>query len=253
MRSIATLASGIALLAGAASATTLDAHFDLRAHWWETGYGLQSSFMLEDNGLTATFSGRYFNPANVSGNSIETGSVVGEGQIGRYANGAGVTNTPIDNTHQVDGSGLIDFIEISFSQPSAVHQINLTYFHEDYSYVDWDCNFNWKTWKCDWSSEVVEVDRDDFRWMVDSSGDGAIGVGDWISNDISADPFSGFTGEFASVWGFGAFGSNDAWKLKTVDVKYDMAPIPLPAAGFLLLGGVGALGFLARRKKNEGA
>lgn len=32
-------------------------------------------------------------------------------------------------------------------------------------------------------------------------------------------------------------------------LKIDVAPIPLPAAGFLLLGGLGALGAVARRRK----
>ncbi|WP_281927119.1 VPLPA-CTERM sorting domain-containing protein [Roseibium album] len=40
----------------------------------------------------------------------------------------------------------------------------------------------------------------------------------------------------------GAFDSNDEWKLKSITVDYTpTTPVPLPAGGLLLMGGLGAL------------
>jgi hypothetical protein len=246
MRRTIALASLVCTAAAAANATTLQAHFDLRAHPGQAEWGLQSGFDLTDNGLTATFTGRYFNPANIVDNEIAAGSVVGDGYIGRYSSGAGVTNALTDNSHQVDGSGFKDFIQISFDYPASITQIHLTYF--DAYDVEKELDWSWNCW-CWYVSDYNIVDDDDFRWMVDTSGDGAIGIGDWVSDNENPNPFSGFGGETSLVWGFGAFEHNDDWKLKKVSVEYEMAPIPLPASVFLLLGAVGGLGYMGRRKK----
>lgn len=41
---------------------------------------------------------------------------------------------------------------------------------------------------------------------------------------------------------------NNDYKLKSVDVTYHVAPIPLPAAGWLLLAGVGGIAAVSRRR-----
>ncbi|MBF9029789.1 VPLPA-CTERM sorting domain-containing protein [Rhodobacterales bacterium HKCCE3408] len=52
---------------------------------------------------------------------------------------------------------------------------------------------------------------------------------------------------FASVFGVAAPGYDDEWKLRSV--SFDVAPVPVPAAGLLLVGGLGALSLMRRRRQ----
>ncbi|ARC89190.1 hypothetical protein B5V46_11505 [Rhodovulum sp. MB263] len=56
-------------------------------------------------------------------------------------------------------------------------------------------------------------------------------------------PLSGLTGTSIS---FGADGWTDSYKLASITV----APVPVPAAGLMLLGGLGGLAALRRKKKS---
>ena len=128
--------------------------------------------------------------------------------------------------HTVDGRGRKDFIEIRFDAPRKVTQVSFGF-----------------------------TDRnDDFRWMYDSDMDGRIGVGDFHSRTINVEasnPFSGFGGIASKVFAVGAFGDDDNWKLRSVSVE--TSPVPLPAAGLLLLGGLGGLGLIGRKRRTPRA
>lgn len=94
---------------------------------------------------------------------------------------------------------------------------------------------------------------ENFRWMYDSSGDGSIGVNDFISNSTNAGSdakFSEFnpTGILSKVWAVGAFGRYDDWKFKAVTVNYEPSVVPLPATGLLLAGALAGFGAMRRRK-----
>ena len=48
----------------------------------------------------------------------------------------------------------------------------------------------------------------------------------------------------------GATDSNDEWKLKGITVDYTPSPVPLPAAGWFLIAGIGGLAAAGRSTKN---
>lgn len=77
-----------------------------------------------------------------------------------------------------------------------------------------------------------------FDWYA-SNGSGGLYV------DMDAD-VSGT--DVGSMFFLGAWGSM-GFKVESITVSYDMSEVPLPAAGFLLLGGLGGLVALKRRKK----
>jgi hypothetical protein len=82
-----------------------------------------------------------------------------------------------------------------------------------------------------------------------------------IVNNGLADPGSQSPTRFGIA--FLSFGGDPAWYVALDDIaqgdrdfddlifKVELAKIPVPAAGFLLLGGVGALGALSRRRKKD--
>ncbi len=142
------------------------------------------------------------------------------------------------DSHTVDGTGYKDFIQITFSAMVKIKNISFGYY-DGY---------------------------DDFRVLTDASGDGKIGVGDAYSEEFKVtenNPFTGFGSELTNIFAVGAFGGKtctgrywwnkrctpgDSWKLETVTVHYDPAVVPLPAAGWLLIGALGGLGAIRRKK-----
>lgn len=212
------------LAAGTAPAAT----FNLAGSLSPTSAG----FSLTVDGITATITGKYFNGGvtwNTTTGIISSATVV-DSKVGRYAQGAGVSSGKHDE-HTVDGYGPNDFIQIVFSETVTLKSIGFGYFSSDPKY-------------------------DYFRWLADASGNGAIGNGDWMSASTKAASSVTPTGSYVTgkVFGFAAFGDKDSWKLWTVNVDRlpPPPPIPLPAAGVLMLAGLGGLGGLglwrARRR-----
>ncbi|WP_135503328.1 VPLPA-CTERM sorting domain-containing protein [Roseovarius aestuariivivens] len=52
-----------------------------------------------------------------------------------------------------------------------------------------------------------------------------------------------------SIFSIGASGSGDRFKLKSITVNYEPSVVPIPAAGWLMLGALGGFAALRRRKK----
>ena len=177
---LALAAGGAALLAaGAASASTI-VEFDLQGNSSTNYYWLSPSHSATEDGVTALFSAGAFTSVTTSGNSITSAAFASDPRIGLYSGGAGVTNSPTDDSHTVDGGGYKDFIEIRFDDAVMLTEISFGYY---------DTN-------------------DHFRWMYDSNGDGEIGVGDFISDAFSVsanNPFSGFGGVSSTLFAVGAF------------------------------------------------
>ncbi|WP_371170550.1 VPLPA-CTERM sorting domain-containing protein [Aliiroseovarius sp. 2305UL8-7] len=70
--------------------------------------------------------------------------------------------------------------------------------------------------------------------------------GSKVANESTSNPYY-FGNVVASSFTIGADGGNDHFRIK----EFKVAPVPLPAAGFLLLGGLAGLGALARKRKKE--
>ncbi len=76
---------------------------------------------------------------------------------------------------------------------------------------------------------------------------------DWLggngASDIDVSLWADVSGtEVGSTLFLGAY-KKMGFKVKSITVSYDTPEVPLPAAGFLLLGGLGGLAALKRRKK----
>lgn len=207
---------------------------------------LPNSFSLTVGDLTATFTaGAFTNNLDNSGNNRNITFAPGGGytvggpnntlnpandiRIGRYNGGAGVTTRPGDD-HQVDGNGWDNFITASFSSNGQAVDVAAS-----------SVSFG------------LFGGNDNFRWGYDLSGDGTYGTGDFLSFNQSSNPFSNFGGVESGLFLFGAFDSNDEWKLKSVTVDYTPSVVPLPAALPLMGAGFAALGFVGWRRKRKAA
>ncbi|MGC3936962.1 VPLPA-CTERM sorting domain-containing protein [Roseobacter sp. EG26] len=221
-------AAALTIFASSASAATMSATFDLTGNDSLRYNNLSNALdPMTQGGLTATFKAGS-TIGNITGVSNGTTGFTNIGvtlandpHIGRYGGGAGVVNSTGDNDHQVDGSGYRDFIEVVFSQAVRLTSVDFSFFGGN----------------------------DNMRWLYDANEDGKIDDGDFISFSQSSDPFTNFGGVSSKVWGIMAFDSNDEWKLRAVTAEYDVPGVPLPAAGWMLIGALGGMGALRRRQK----
>ncbi len=174
------------------------------------GYaGLADSYDFFNDGIGVTVTAGIFN----SSGNVSTG-----GYVGQYSRGLGATTHYYDS-HQVDGYHNNDILLFNFDQTVRLH-------HIVFSYVDWN---------------------DRFRFFHDSDGNGLLNDFGW-NTDI---PNSGVY-VFNSLWegtlfGIGAKGKYDNFKIKKIYVT----AVPLPAALPLFAGGLGVFGFLGWRKNRR--
>lgn len=70
------------------------------------------------------------------------------------------------------------------------------------------------------------------------------------SNDIGRSNLTSAQRLMGSILGIGSDHHSDQFKIKKIKVSYDdVAPVPLPASGLLLLGAMGGFGLMRRRTK----
>jgi hypothetical protein len=197
----------------------------------------------------------------VSNDTQTVTSVAGTGVgIGQWAgNGLGLLNSGTDNSHTVDGRGLNDLLELTFSSAVRIVSASFTY------------------------AGVLSNSNDAFDFYADDDNDGSI-AGDrlFAHQDIFAVSGNGthtFVGgsPYSTTFGFAASWENtvkvctrwyygrckswsektyfDSFKLKsvTVELRPDNPPeVPVPAALPLLASALGLGAFLARRQRRNG-
>ncbi|MEM9798571.1 MAG: VPLPA-CTERM sorting domain-containing protein [Pseudomonadota bacterium] len=133
------------------------------------------------------------------------------------------------DSHQVDGYNGDDIVVFAFSE--AVRIISASF-----SYVDPNDDVTLFSVS---GTSVTAGEKG--RIGVDGPFSGGAGNG----GDTGSYTFAGlFEGE---TFGFGAVDAYDNWKLASVTVE-SIAAVPLPAAGWMLLAGLGGLAAMRRRR-----
>ena len=149
------------------------------------------------------------------------GNIYGDANPNVYAYGTGVTSHRHDN-HEVDGGYKNEVLVFDFDQ--TVQLVSAVF-----SYVD---------------------GNDEFDFFLDLGMDGTL---DRIASsvDIPSDRSFEFYpyNIFGDVFGIGASGKYDNWKLKAITVSKHIPEVPVPAALPLFLAGLGAIGWAKRRRK----
>lgn len=181
----------------------------------------ESSFVYSQGGVDLTVSGiRCGNSAGP--NSASCNAAL----IDRYDGGIGMDGGGNDS-HQVDGSGSNEFLKLAFNPSITLKSASFTY--------------------------VSNLDT--FRLYTHNGTDWDYeGDANPCNQLFCVNPSTTYTYNFAgtyfgSMFLIGATGSNDDFKLKAVSVDYEVAAVPLPAAGWMLVAGLGGIAALKRRRK----
>lgn len=173
--------------------------------------GLGTSHVFSDGPLTLTTTGHLLNA---------DGSIGEQKAIGRWFGGLGVQSARGDQ-HTVDSNGADEVVKFAFNMAVKIEKVWFTY-------VDWNDDFAF--------SVLAGNTVQSYYPNLDIAGLG-IGVYSFVGSYVS------------NMFGIGASGSGDSFKIAAVQVSYDdIAPIPLPAAGWLLLAALGGLALAGRRK-----
>jgi len=219
-----TAAAMVALWSGAASAASV--YFNTHRSW-DSG---TNSYTGSD-GASVTLDAVTHSNGDIyragSGNVYTASWGGGSGGAGACSNiGYSFYGTYCREDHTVDGSGPDEGLLVHFDQHVRITSLVFSYVdHNDevsiYTYADTGSE---TTFDSPTSAQTSFIGRD----------------------RIETDP-SDFTGVVGDYFLIGASDHNDDWKLKAI--HYEIAPIPLPAAGFMLLAGLGGFAVLRRRQK----
>lgn len=121
-----------------------------------------------------------------------------------------------DSNHQIDGYGRDQRVVFDFSQAATITEIVFNYVH------DFD--------------------------MFDMFADTGSGLNLLFSDGVT-ETYSISGGAVASLFAVGASTDVSAFKIRSITAEWDdVAPVPLPAGGLLILTGLGAVAALKRRK-----
>lgn len=211
---VAGAATMIAVTA-AQAATTFD--FTSGNTGWTTG-----SIGYSSGGISLNVSaGRY-----VGDNVIDSGSIRQYDGFGLAVNSEGG-----DENHAIDGKWRNDVVQTSFDQDVYFNSVSFTFYDQT-----------------KWFPFIGDIlyDPDSFAFFFDTDSDGELEL---INPALDGNPFE-FTGgilKAGTLFGIGAIGKHDDFKLASITVT----AVPLPPALALFGGAVLGLGWLARRRKTQ--
>ena len=181
---------------------------------------LPGSFSLTSGNLSLNVAAQSYSAISAAAapGGVEVFFVFGreDEKVGRFAEGAGNFSSPTSD-HLLSSSALagFEYLLLTFSRAVSITELAFG----EFSGGD-----------------------DFFNIIEDRNRDDAFGAGDLIGFDqpVGNGVPTGSSGAY-TTWGILAPGVNSSWLLESVTV----APVPLPAAGWLLLAGLGGL-FAAR-------
>jgi hypothetical protein len=245
--SVIAAAAAIAVYASAGNAAVYTFDFTDNGHTgWRTSFDVQSE---EDAGVKVNVTAATYNSdksINYDDSRAATWQGFGLGVCGDY-DSVGHRQGCDDENHRVDGFKNNDLAIFTLDNPLALHSIKFGSY-DAYKDVDYEWTCKWDTkWGCwAWDKEkITTIIYDSFDLFIDLGGGLTYQLTDLVAGTVE------FDGSLvSSMFGIGASGKHDAFKIKEIVFKHDAPPpvIPLPAAGWLLIAGIGGLAALRRKK-----
>lgn len=158
---------------------------------------------------------------DVTGLRCDGSSCWSSNKLVEWGTGIGIYSNSQDS-HQVDGYYRDEYLKLTFSEEVTLDAAKFTYYSAD-------DDFTLHTWNGS-------------KFVFNGHGD-ACEANCGGSHTVHTYDFAGtYT---STMFLIGAKYDDDDWKFKGVSVT----PVPLPAAGFMLLAGLGGLAAMKRRKK----
>lgn len=180
-----------------------------------------SSNVFTSGGVSVTATGHRLN---------SNGSIGTQRTLGLYDNGLGVASYSGDE-HFVDGAGdYNDVVRFAFSQVVRIVSVTLAYADRQDTF-----SFGYQG-----NSGYVHVTNSQSLNVSNTT---------W---NYSANPdeatYSFINAYWSSIFGIGAVDSGSEFKIASMTVETSPSVVPLPAAGWALIAGLGALAAVKRRK-----